>query len=522
MESKFKNFDEDGDKIFESLKARMITASPNEELPVIILYKETTPSPGTYSARLAVSVPGKKSKIVFKTIPAVAASLSRSEIEKVQKDPWVDHIELDAQVHICMDTAKWWFGVTSAQDQFGFTGDLDNIRGNYSGNDVVVAVIDSGINSQHPDLAGKVIGWHDYVNGQSQPYDDNGHGTHVAGVIAGTGSVNSKLRGVAYEAALVGLKVVGADGTGPTSVIAQAVDDVIANRGQFNIRILNMSIAGSGSSNGKDALALVCNRAVSSGITVVVAAGNDGPEARTISSPAAANSVITVGAGADIGEFGFYLAEFSSRGPTADGRTKPDLWGPGVNVRSPAGNSGYSDVDGTSFAAPFVSGVVALMLDANPGLRPATIKSILTSTAMKWGPNRNNEAGFGRLQAYQAIARAAGITRNLNPPKVPTEGFAQTNISSGQNHDYQVHLGNDYWPAITLITLDFPNADLDLELLDSSGNVKCKSASSSRQERISATFPSTCFPPEGDYTVRVKSFRGNSRYLMNLSADWSQ
>ena len=205
-------------------------------------------------------------------------------------------------------------------------------------------------------------------------------------------------------------------------------------KAQFNIRVLNLSLAVSGSSNGRDAFSQACNRAVANGIVTVVAAGNDGSSARTIGAPSAAANVITVGAGADPGERGFYLADFSSRGPTADGRIKPDLWAPGVRLRSPQRGGGYSDVSGTSFASPFVAGVAALMINARPSIKPGGVKSILLATAERWAPGaKNSDFGAGRLQAYQAVARAAAIQQDLNPPDVPRVRFIRTPSIRGKN-----------------------------------------------------------------------------------------
>lgn len=513
-----KMYDANGDKIFENLSARISTAKPDEKIPVIVLYREFTPTAGTYRTRLQEFIPEKRPKNIYRNLPAVAVSLTPSEIKKILKDSWVDHIELDATARVSMATATHWFGVQNLKTYHGFSGDLDGIRGNYSGKDVVVAVADTGIDINHPDLQGKVLVWNDYVNGLTTPYDDNSHGTHVAGIIAGSGKKMPSLAGVAPEASLVVLKIANKDGSAEVSNIMQAIDDTILNKSQFNIRVLNLSVGVSGSSDGKDALSQLCNRAVANGIVVVVAAGNDGPNPRTIGIPAAANSVITVGAGEDCEYFGFYLAEFSSRGPTADGRVKPDLWGPGVTVMSPHLNGKYSAVDGTSFAAPFVSGVVALMIEGNPNLRPPAIKSILTHSTQKWSGTRNNEAGFGRLQAYQAVTRAAAITQNLHPPEVPRVGFAKDKIGDREQQDYVVNVTDKFPLAVTLVQLN-ENADIDLELYGPSGHLVQRSATPRRQERV---WQVDILMPSGEYKIRVVSAFGSSDYLLNISGDWTQ
>ena len=112
---------------------------------------------------------------------------------------------------------------------------------------------------------------------------------------------------------------------------------------------------------------------------------------------------------------------------------KPDLWGPGVAIKTTRREGGYTSVNGTSFSTPFVSGTVALMLDANPNLTPSKIKSILVATAFRWFPGgKSNEGGFGRLQSYQAVTRAASITSNLQPPEVPSYRSFRSFIDQGK------------------------------------------------------------------------------------------
>ena len=509
-----KIYDQDGDRIFENLRERMTNAKPDELLPVVILYKENTPVAGTFAARLN-HIRADNVKHSYRNIPAVAASMTVRQIEEARKDPWIESIEYDARVKAAMATARPSFGVDSIRTQFGFTGNLDGIKGNFSKNDIVVAVIDSGVNANHPDLRGKVLFWKDYVNGRPTPYDDNGHGTLVSGVAVGSGKQKKTMEGVAPQAALVSFKVLDSSGSGSKSNSIAAIDEAIARRTEFNIRVLNMSLAVPGSSNGRDAFSTAANRAVGSGIVVIVAAGNEGPGARTIGSPSAAAKVITVGAGADHGERGFFLADFSSRGPTADGRIKPDLFGPGVRIQSASTRGGYTTASGTSFAAPYVAGVVALMLEANPALRPARIKALLLRSAEKWAPGtKSNEAGKGRLQAYDAITRAAAITTGLNPPDVPTVSFVKSSINPGEvkAHTFSVSRTQNFI-AITA-TVDTPGAGIVIELIAPNGSVVAREDDFSRHEQV-------VFKPvvTGIYTIQLTGFGSSTQYLLDVSAD---
>jgi serine protease AprX len=311
------------------------------------------------------------------------------------------------------------------------------------------------------------------------------------------------------------LKVLDSGGSGALSDGIAAVDEVIARKSEFNIRILNLSFAASGSSNGRDTLSQACNQATSRGLVVVVAAGNDGPNTRSVGLPSAAASVITVGAGADLGARGFYIADFSSRGPTSDGRIKPDLWAPGVSIRTAFRQGGYRDFTGTSFATPFVSGVVALMLDANPSLTPARVKTILTSTAQRWFPGgKNNDTGSGRLQAYQAITRAASITANLRPPDVPNLRSIRRGIVNFEEQSIEFTVLSTRFPvAVTCIVSNHPSGDVDLEIYSPSGRVVGRSATLKRQETV------RFLPTEtGTYRVRLTAL-GDTDYFLDLSGD---
>lgn len=507
-------YDADGDRIFENLEERMQRAGKDELLPVLISFKENTPIAGTFAVRLS-HIPAERMKRTYANFPVIALSMTPSEIREVVRDPWVEQVEFEGKMHIAMDTARKYFGVQKVKKEFGYTGDLDGIKGNYSKNDVVIAILDTGIDDRHPDLKGKVIFWKDFVGNSAAPYDDQDHGTFLAGIIAGSGKVQKKYSGVAPEAALVVMKILDHAGSGDVSDGIAAIDEVISRKNELNIRVMNLSFSISGSSSGKDAISQACNRAAANGLVVVVAAGNEGPDPRTIGSPSAATKVITVGAGADAGERGFYLADFSSRGPTADGRKKPDLWGPGIRIRTTNRSSGYTAVSGTSFATAFVSGVAALMVHANPTLSSAKIRRMLKKTAEKWAPGKkSNEAGKGRLRAYEAITSAAAVTAELQPPKAPTVRFEQTVIQSGQTHRYQIELVTKKFPiAVTAIVFNSPGAGISVAIIDPSGAVIAISSSSLRQETISV--PPTLL---GMYEIRVVSLFGSTKYLLDVSA----
>ncbi len=507
-------YDTDGDKIFQNLNYLLKT---NEEVPVIVLLK-SAPTDALID-NLKEKIGDFSLKYQYQIIPGFAGLLKREQILRLAKENSVAHIEYDAPVSILLGTASSWFGATKARTDFGVEGDRDGNVTSYSKNDIVITILDTGIDIGHYDLdGGKVIGWKDFINGRTTPYDDNGHGTHCASIAAGTGEGNATYKGVAYGAALVGVKVLNASGSGSTSTIINGIDWVVQNKASYNIRILSISLGASGSSNGQDALSLACNNAVDNGIITVVAAGNSGPKKYTIGSPAAAEKPITVGAMSDCSEKGFYLASFSSRGPTADNRTKPDVSAPGVNITAArkGTKNQYITYSGTSMATPFIAGTAALMLDANINLTPTQVKEIISNTAQDWGPGgKDIDYGSGRNQAYEAIKSAGGYTGT--GPTVPPHIYASEYLgASGRTDIWQVNVNSTSYPiAITLIMPNWAsssNPDFDLYLYNPSGKQVASSAGKSRQEYIGYT-PTTI----GNYKIYVKSYAGSGDYFFDLS-----
>jgi subtilisin family serine protease len=203
------------------------------------------------------------------------------------------------------------------------------------GKGVTIAVLDSGV-APHPDFGQRLLGQIDFINGRSLPYDDNGHGTHVAGAAAGNGSIDARYAGPAQEANILSMKVLSGSGSGATSGIVKAIQTAVEMKEDLNIRVINMSLGGPASKNGeKDPINMAIKAAKEAGITVVVAAGNEGPERMTVGSPGNSLNAITVGALDDKNtpdRSDDIPASFSSRGPTPDGDIKPDVMAPGVSI----------------------------------------------------------------------------------------------------------------------------------------------------------------------------------------------
>ena len=247
------------------------------------------------------------------------------------------------------------------------------------------------------------------------------HGTHVAGIIGSNGySSKGKYTGLAPKANILAVKALDENGSGNTSNIVNAISWVIENKSKYNTKVLNLSL-GSPANNpcSKDPLCKAVTKAVNSGIVVVVAAGNSGPLASSILSPGINPDVITVGAVDDkrtIDPKDDTIASFSSRGPTVDGLTKPDLVSPGVNIMSLSNKreDEYIALSGTSMATPFVSGSVALMLEKDKNLSPKEVKRKLLDSCIDMKESKESQ-GVGMLNLEKLFKDApSGEKGGLN------------------------------------------------------------------------------------------------------------
>lgn len=292
----------------------------------------------------------------------------------------------------------------------------------FTGKGQTIAVIDSGI-FPHADLKDRIVGWMDFAEGKKKPADRYGHGTHVAGVAAGSGvKSQGAIKGVAPEANLVGVRIAS------IADAIKALDWVIANKDELNISVVNMSLGDIPTRGWKnDPWAQATQKAIDAGLTVVVSAGNEGPNPGTIATPGILPSAITVGAIDDRGTLDPSdddLTRFSSRGPTIDGLGKPDVVAPGKRVFStlapsssfdiatfPKAEGGYFAISGTSQATPMVAGLVAILKQANPDLTQADLQAILKESAHKYPNLQKASVGAGLVQADHALE----LARNWNP-----------------------------------------------------------------------------------------------------------
>ncbi len=361
--------------------------------------------------RECIEKAGGKIKYELPAIQAIAAEIPAESVDHIAAHHMVQFINDDAKVFKCMDFAS-----------LAANASLVNEAG-YTGKGVGIAILDTGV-YPHQDLVkptNRIVAFKDFINNRTQPYDDDGHGTHVSGIAAGNGFSNERYKGIAPEANIIGVKVLDEEGSGTTSDILAGIQWVIDNKNRYNIKVMNMSLGSpADKSYQSDPLAKAAAAAVQSGLTVVVSAGNSGPNPRTITTPGVTPSVITVGAVDDNRTSTYsddFVANFSSRGPTPSNSMKPDVVAPGVNITSLSntGPTAYVSHSGTSMASPMVAGVAALMYEQDENLSPASVKNKIMSTSVAIGEPRAAE-GSGIIN----INKALGV-QDIPVPTTPNQ-----------------------------------------------------------------------------------------------------
>ncbi|MFJ3043117.1 S8 family serine peptidase [Streptomyces tendae] len=279
--------------------------------------------------------------------------------------------------------------------------------GGNTGEGVGVAVLDTGVDAGHPDFAGRIAATESFVPDQDVT-DRNGHGTHVASTVAGTGAASGGVeKGVAPGASLHIGKVLDNSGSGQDSWVLAGMEWAVRDQ---HAKIVSMSL-GDSPTDGTDPLSEAVNRlSAETGALFVVAAGNSGPEAYTVGTPAAADAALTVGAVNGPGKGVDQLADFSSRGPrVGDNAIKPDLTAPGVGVLAarsqyaPEGEGAYQSLSGTSMATPHVAGAAALLAAEHPDWSGQRLKEALVGTAAGTQRFSPFEAGSGRVDVAAAV-----------------------------------------------------------------------------------------------------------------------
>jgi serine protease AprX len=424
-----------------------------------LLIHET--SPASHVAEDVVHALGGDVTRQLPLIGGFAATVPDHHLEVLAQDPSIAELSLDGRVRMA------GFGLDAWDDiepnlAWRKTIRLGQIPLGIDGSGVTVAMIDTGV-AHVQDLGDRVVARVDFTPGGNGD-DAYGHGTHLAGVIAGNGAASGgKWRGVAPGARLVSVKVAGADGSTDVSVVIAALQWVVTHRAEYGIKVLNLSFGTDGvQPYAVDPLNAAVERAWAAGITVVVSAGNRGPSAGTINKPGDDPYVITVGAvdvNRTIDKKDDEVAPFSSRGRTPDGFDKPDLVAPGTTIVATrdAGSTidglhpeavvdgDYFKGTGTSQAGAIVSGVAALLYEVNPALRPNQVKSILLGSTVRSSQYRAG-GGSGLVDAASAIQSInSGEWTNLG--LIRSTGAGSLELSRGHFH-VQADLDGDGQPEL--------------------------------------------------------------------------
>lgn len=270
--------------------------------------------------------------------------------------------------------------------------EVSYVEKNLTGKGVGVAVLDTGI-FPHVDFDSRIWAFQDFVNKRTVPYDDCGHGTHVMGILGGSGKASGgKCRGIAPGCGLIALKVLDDKGNGSQDTVIRALDWIQENRETYKIRIVNISV-GTTERFGHERLIQAVEDAWDSGLVVVAAAGNQGPGQGSITAPGSSKKIITVGSS----DMLFQNQGISGRGPTRECVSKPDIVAPGNEILSCSNKiSGfpYTRKSGTSMSTPRVSGGIALLLEKDPAYTNLEIKKRLKRTAKNLGYSHNLQ-GWG-------------------------------------------------------------------------------------------------------------------------------
>ncbi|MFG2924882.1 S8 family serine peptidase [Streptomyces sp. NPDC048305] len=407
-----------------------------DTLPLIVDYA-ADPARATLMAR-ADDAPGVTSRTPLTSLGATAVDVDKDQARAFYRDV-LDGPEAvlrpDRRVRATLDVSVPRIGAPEVW------------RSGYDGSGVKVAVLDTGVDLAHPDLAGRVLDSRSFITGQGVQ-DKRGHGTHVASTVAGSGAASDgRYKGVAPGAGLLVGKVLDDSGSGDESTVIAGMEWAVAQGAD----IVSMSL-GAPTDEGSDMLSdAVDALSESSGALFVIAAGNTGPRRTTVASPGTARTALTVGA-VDAED---RLAGFSGRGPTASGALKPEITAPGVGIvaaRAAGTHLGtnvgeyYASMDGTSMATPHVAGAAALLAQQHPGWGATRLKDALVSAA-KTAPDQDvYQQGAGRLavdraSAQQVTASATADFGDLRDRQKPA-GRDVVYTNDG-DHDVTLALGLD-------------------------------------------------------------------------------
>jgi subtilisin len=366
---------------------------PPDRVAVIIGFNA---QPGPAEQAL-VRAAGGVIRHTYRIIPAIAATLPAPAVQALSNHRSVSIIEADAELHALDEYSSAW-GVQKIAAQAVHAASIQ-------GNGVNICIIDTGIDTTHQDLTGRYAGGYDFVNNDSDPTDDNGHGTHVAGTIAavldGAGVV-----GAAPQARIYAYKILDSSGNGSFSDAIAAVQACVDVGG----KVTNNSYGASGDPGTQVKAAF--DNAYNAGVLHVAAAGNATLfTCNSVSYPAAYDSVVAVAATDSSDQ----VASWSCRGPQVE------LAAPGVSIYSTYMNGGYATMSGTSMASPHVAGLAALVFTCGGGFDNVGVRNRMQQTVLDLGTaGRDSSYGYGRVQADKAALNCTTPPPPGEPPAAPS------------------------------------------------------------------------------------------------------
>ena len=442
--------DRDNNGLSDRLQAKLAAAAPGDSFDVVVTFKRPGKGAGPVgtAASAQAAVGSFQTRREFKIIPGFAATMTAAQAGALANVAGVFRVEEDFEVKAILDDSRPDMGLDRIQ--FGAEQIVDSGGFAATGLDVKICMLDTGLDAQHEMFTGRPIVWFDEVNGQPAPYDDHvdifgnpfGHGTHTTGIAAGGEGtyLGNPIRGTAWKADIIAVKVLDQNGSGPESTIIAGFDRCI----ESNADVISISLGAAPGGDCRDAMAQAVRAAVNDhGVFVSAAAGNSGPGNQTILTPACEQTATAVGASINwTGDgLGMSIIAFSSRGPVpgappVGSYIKPDVVYPGALIRSAKVNTlnDYWRLSGTSMSAPGVAGLAAMALQVNPALTPDQIKTLLKDTAYDFGDvGEDNDWGAGHVNPYLFMAKVKDPAANPEPSPFQEHFLEQVNVAAFGN-----------------------------------------------------------------------------------------
>lgn len=419
----------------------------------------------------------KHSKLGFHKVTLAVGENLNDKLQQLRNDPFVDYAEPDYRMTAAYVPNDPSYGSQWHLPKMNLPAAWDKTRGSSS---VTIAIVDSGVDADHPDLTAKLVAGYNTINNTNQWNDDNGHGTHVAGIAAGSTDNGIGTAGVCIQCNIMPIKALGANGSGFTSDIAEGITWAADN----GAKVINLSL---GSPSNSTTMQTAINYAYNKGAVVIAAAGNENTS--TPSYPAANNNVVAVAATNSSDQ----RASFSNFGAHID------VAAPGVSILAATFDGSYGYKQGTSMASPNVAGLAGLIMSYNPSMTPAQIEQLMKDTASDLGTaGKDDFFGFGLVNAQAAIngltdstapsvpANLTGIARTTSVSLSWTASTDNVGVASYDVFRGTTNIGNTTSTGFTATGLTTnQNHTFSVRAKDAAGNVSASSTSTTVRTQAS-------------------------------------